>query len=886
MKLFYQIIFLFLSTTFFSQSVVSGRIVQINNNPISSATVILKNKDGQTVSFFLTDDSGIFEITTDEIGSFSLSVNSLGYESVEKKIQIEKVNQKIKCDFKLDNKVFEINEVIIDQEKKNIRIKQDTIVFNAKAFLQGNEQVVEDLLKKIPGIDIDDNGTIRVGNQEVEKIMIEGDDFFEKGYRLISKNMPVSPIEKVELYKNYSNNKHLKGVESSEKIALNLTLKKDSKQIWFGNILAGLGLFSENRYELKGNLMNFGKKNKHYFLANLNNLGVDVTGDIDHLIRPSRFGEPGSIGDDQSVNKLLEIGSQLPALKQNRINFNNAEVVSLNSIFTLSKKIKIKTLGFLNTDENDFYRNNYEFFSLGKISFENREDFTGRKKQITGFGKLDFVYDISATKSLEFTGKYNRAHEKNRSNLVFNNELLNENLITDNQLVDQKLVFTNKVKESRVFLISGRFISEKSPQNYTVNQFVFDELFSEDANNTKQLSENQMYFAGVEGHLLEKFKKGDLFELKAGSQWRKDYLKSQFELFRNSSSLSFPPYFQNNLSYSTNDTYISGKYHFNIKKYTFFAQSDFHHFYRKLNDYDVTSDQSGFFVVPKVGLEWKINEKNNITASYSYNTTNVGVLDVYSGYVQTGFRSFLKGAEGFNLLEASNTSLNYTFGNWGDKCFYNIYFSYTKNNDFYSTNSVIAQNYSITDKVLIKDRDILMLSSSFDYYFRFFKSNLKILLGGSKSNFKNIVNNSELREVANLNMNYGFELRSAFKGSLNYHLGSKWNSSKIKTEIENQFTNNVSFLDINFNVNKRFNVQLKSERYYFGNLEKENNQYFFMDLEAKYTFKENKLTFFLSGNNLLNTKKFKNYFISDVNISKTEYRLLPRYLLLKAEYRF
>ena len=64
---------------------------------------------------------------------------------------------------------------------------------------------------------------------------------------------------------NYSNNKHLKGIENSEKVALNLTLKEDAKRIWFGNAFGGYGLVSENRYEFRANLMNFGKKSKHYF---------------------------------------------------------------------------------------------------------------------------------------------------------------------------------------------------------------------------------------------------------------------------------------------------------------------------------------------------------------------------------------------------------------------------------------------------------------------------------------------------------------------------------------------------------------------------------------------------------------------------------------------
>jgi hypothetical protein len=211
---------------------------------------------------------------------------------------------------------------------------------------------------------------------------------------------------------------------------------------------------------------------------------------------------------------------------------------------------------------------------------------------------------------------------------------------------------------------------------------------------------------------------------------------------------------------------------------------------------------------------------------------------------------------------------------------------YSKNNDFYSTNSIVAQNYSQSEKIIIKDREFISISSSIERYFKPIKSNLKINLGGTKTNFKNIVNNSNLREIKNLNANYGFELRSGFRGLFNYHIGSKWSYNQVETTIKNSFTDNMSFLDLSFMFSDKFNFQIQSERYFFGNLSNDSNKYYFLDLEARYVVKENKLTFSLSGNNLFNTENFRNYSISDINISQTEYRLQPRYVLLKMELRF
>lgn len=96
----------------------------------------------------------------------------------------------------------------------------------------------------------------------------------------------------------------------------------------------------------------------------------------------------------------------------------------------------------------------------------------------------------------------------------------------------------------------------------------------------------------------------------------------------------------------------------------------------------------------------------------------------------------------------------------------------------------------------------------------------------------------------------------------------------------------MSFLDLSFMFSDKFNIQVQSERCFFGNLDKDNNKYYFLDLETRYVVKENKLTFSLSGNNLFNTEKFRSYNISDISISQTEYKLMPRYVLLKMEFRF
>lgn len=871
----------------FSNAQIQGEVSDEKGLPLEFATVVLiKAIDSSFIAYTRTNEKGFYSIEPKTTGKFLLSFSSLGFAKQELSIEIADLNKPKIIDIAFKEEAISLDEVIVRAELDIIQ-KKDTIVFNAKAFAQGNEEVVEDLLKRIPGLTIEADGTIKVGDQEVEKVMIEGDDFFERGYKLLTKNMPAQPIDKIELLQNYSNNRLLKGIEESERIALNLKLDEDAKRIWFGNITLGYdALSNDNRYFAKANLMNFGKKNKYYFLTNLNNIGYDATGDINHLIRPMRFNEPASIGDDQNISSLIRLSASPPNFKRSRTTFNNAEMASLNAIFNPTDKLKIKTLGFFNWDELDFFRNRVDNVAVNGVNFTNTEDYQLTNKNRIGFGKAELTYDISKNEMFESNTKYQNANFLSHSDLVFNGQSTIESLNNPVELFDQKISYTNKFKDKKVLLLTGRLILETSPQNYSVNQFLYEDLFpNSNSNNVRQSLDQKMTFAGFEAHLLDRKESENLLEIKLGNSYRRDILNSQFSLLDNETVVSNPQDFQNNLIYSVNDLYAKGKYQYNLKAVTLMGNLSVHQLFNSINQNLQNTSQQTFFVNPSLGLDWKINKNNRIRTSYGQNRTNADVLNVYDNFVLTGFRNFSSGTGNFNQLDASALFFNYQLGNWSDRFFANTTFAYSKNHDFFSTNSQISQNFTQSEAIVIKDRELLTANTSVDYFFKKLESNVKVKLGYTQSEFKNIVNNSELREVKATNYNYGFEYRTAFDGLFNFHLGSKWLTNEIETTITNKFTDNVSFLDITFTINEKLNFDFNSERYYFGNLESD-NIFYFLDFDARYSIKENKLVFMVSGKNLFNTKTFRNFAISDIGETTIEYRLLPRFVLLKIEYRF
>ncbi|WP_354668445.1 MULTISPECIES: carboxypeptidase-like regulatory domain-containing protein [Cellulophaga] len=879
-------VFLILPNDMYSQTILKGNLINELNQAIPYSTVVLKDTiDQSIITYGFAKEDGAYILETSEKGSFILSFSALGYATRTVLLIIEDTTSEITTNLILNEESLTLNEVVVHADK-SITISNDTINFKTNFFTNGTEQSVEDLLKKIPGLSVDSQGTIKVGNQEIEKLMVDGDDLFERGYKVLSKNMPAYPIEEVEVLKNYSNNRLLKGIEESDKVALNLKLNEESKRIWFGNLVLGYGLVSQNRYELKGNLMNFGKKNKYYFLTNLNNTGYDAIGDIQSLIRPLRLNEPGVIGDNATVTNLINLSGTIPNFKRQRSNFNNSELLSLNAIFNPIEKLKIKTLAFFNADELQFFKNSIETIGVNNVDFVNSEEYQLNNKNKLGFGKFDITYTISKTKTLEATTKYTTGTEDNRSNLIFNGLSTLENLKNNNTFFDQKIRYSNKFKGNKVFLLTGRYIQEESPQQYAVNQFLFEDLFAtSNIDNVKQTINNEMQYLGLNAHFLDRRKNENLLEAQVGNEYREDLLNTVFQLLENDTTIKLPLGYQNQINYQTNDLYFKGKYSVKLNDFSLINSIEVHHFLTSFKSSNVTETQKSFYINPSIGFKWKINAKNKFVGNYSYNTTNPKTLDVYDGYVLTGYKSFQKGTTDFNQLDNSSIVLNYELGNWSDRFFANAIITYNKNFDFFSTNTFLSQNYTLSEKIKIKDREFFSGNTKVDYYFKPISSNLKLDLGVSKSNYKNSVNSADLREVNASTFNYGLELRSGFKGFFNYHLGTKWSTNSIKTTFTNKYTDNISFLDFTFIFDSELDFQIQSERYFFGSLATDNN-YYFLDFNARYKIFKNKLTFTLTGKNLFNTEIFRQIAISDIGSTTTEYRLLPRFVILKMEFRF
>lgn len=880
------IVFFWFTYAVWSQTVIAGILKDEQGQVLASLNVVLKNESTNSiVAYGFSDVNGFYSIKTNKTGKFILNISGLAYEPLAIEIEITADIKTVNKNFTLKYKPFELEEVALKIEKP-IVIKKDTIVFNAKSFLKGNEVVVEDLLKNIPGVDVTSQGTVKVNGREVEKIMIEGDDLFEKGYTILTKNMSVYAIDKVQLLQNYSSNKHLKNIEHSDNVALNLTINENMKSQWFGDVSLGYGIVSENRHALRGNLIRVNKKSKFYLMGNADNVGESNLENVNQIIRPNNNNTTQSPGNNENALSFISINQVLPNLANQRININNAELLSLNGIIALTSKTKLKTLFLLNSDENTFFQSDFLFFNDGQTIFQNQENKETKKTTQTGFTKFDITYDVLPTKTIEFSSAWLLSSENYKTDLIFNQVNTNEILKNKIETIDQKITFSQKIGNKKALIITARYLNEMKPQSYLLNNFTYENLFVSQANKLLQNSKDRMQFFGLESHLYSKYQNNSLLDWKLGYQMRGDKLVSDLQLFENDILAATPSDFRNELIYTNHDFYANGKYTYLWRNFKLIPQLGLHQYSIISKESVYKQKQNPFVVNPRMGIEWEINQKNKINFAYSFNSSKPTLSDVYTNYIYTNFGLFSKGNKHWETLDTSNLMLEYELGNWGEKFFANTMIMYSKDYNFITTNAVINPNYTLSEKIYSNDKDFLYYTSQLNRYIKPLATNLKITIDGSYITFKNIVNHSNLREVLNNSFNYGIEFRSGFSGIFNYNFGTKWNRNTVISDVTSTSNDNISFLDLLFMSKKRFKVNIMSERYFFGNLEKENSTYYFLDATAKYTLSENKIAFTFVANNILNTTIFRNYIVNDVFISKHEFRLMPSYFMLKFDYRF
>jgi hypothetical protein len=248
----------------------------VSSAPLADATVsVIRHSDSSLISFTLTGPNGSFEIKNLEAGDYTLSSSFTGLQTNKTKFSISQGKDVADIGVVLLNRIYKTLDEVVIVDDAPVKVKGDTLSFNADAFKTKPNATVEDLIKKLPGMTVDKDGTVKAQGEQVQKVYVDGKEFFSNDPKLATKNLTADMVDQVEVFDDMSEQAKFNKIDDgSRSKAINLKLKKDKKKGIFGKAYAGYG--THERYDAGLNANFFKGATQASIIAknnNTNNIG-------------------------------------------------------------------------------------------------------------------------------------------------------------------------------------------------------------------------------------------------------------------------------------------------------------------------------------------------------------------------------------------------------------------------------------------------------------------------------------------------------------------------------------------------------------------------------------------------------------------------------------
>ncbi len=286
---------------------ITGRAVDSSSEPLPGVSVRLLENDSVTRALAVADVDGRFSIPSVKPGNYALSLTMTGMDTVTRTISVPDTASIINIgDITLTEASVTLKEAVVTAVKAAVVAKQDTLEFNAGSYATRQNSTVEDLLKKLPGVQVGSDGSITSNGKTVSKILVDGKEFFSDDPTAASKNLPSELVDKVQVVDRKSDLARITGVDDGEEeTVINLTVKKQMKNGWFGTIGGGYG--TDGRYEGSFNLSTFTNNQQISIIGGANNTNDLGFGDAGRG-RFMNFGPSGGITSSQRIGLNFNVG--------------------------------------------------------------------------------------------------------------------------------------------------------------------------------------------------------------------------------------------------------------------------------------------------------------------------------------------------------------------------------------------------------------------------------------------------------------------------------------------------------------------------------------------------------------------------------------------------
>lgn len=330
----------------FAQNTVIGTVVDTTDVGLPGATVMAMNtKDSSLISFALTDGQGKFEVQRVPKGDVLLRITYIGYGSKDAILTFPENREMRDLGLvKLLPQSELIDELTVTGERNPIEIKKDTVEFNASSFRTQPNAVVEDLLQQLPGVEVDRDGGVKAQGEDVQRVLVDGKEFFGRDPKIATKNLPADAVEKVQVYDRQSDQAEFTGIDDGQREkTINLKLKDDKKKGAFGNMTAGIG--DAGRFVGKATINSFNKNTQLSFIGTGNNINEQGFSLDDYRSFSSGSGGGGGRFSRGSGDAPINFGNAegIATTYAGGLNFNHefTEVTELNMSYFYSRFDKL-----------------------------------------------------------------------------------------------------------------------------------------------------------------------------------------------------------------------------------------------------------------------------------------------------------------------------------------------------------------------------------------------------------------------------------------------------------------------------------------------------------------------------------------------------------------
>ena len=914
MKKHLFLLFIFTNSVIFSQIKMTGKVTDSIGTPLELANIILINSESNSLeTFAMSDDKGNYKLSLKKNTSYNLQVSYIGMSTFSQML-ITKDNDIFKNFSLQSNNQLDAVELTYEMP---VVISGDTLVYDADSFKTGTERKLEDVLKNLPGVEINDDGEIEVEGKAVTKVMVEGKDFFDGDSKIASKNIPSNAVDKVQILKNYAEVGQLSSVQNNQdNIAINIKLKKGKDKFWFGNILAGSGEspnYTQNQdldlYIFQPKLFFYSPTYSINVIGDLNNIGEQAFTRRDYWNFSGGFNRPsGKSGTNISLgnNNLSFL-----QLQNNRAKDINTEFIAVNSSFSPSKKLDYSAFLILTNSETEIQQNNStQYVGLtDNIPDENTQTNTSQTSEL-GIGKFSLKFNPNVNNQVEYEvlGRVtNESQDQNYlSSVIGSIEQLDE---AETFSINQNLNYYYTLNEKNIFALEAQHqLKDEDPfynallennnnyQTTAIGLGLDNSLPFYNIAQDKRVKSNQLDAKVDYWNILNK--KSDL-NLTLGTIYSKQdfdseifqYLSEYDENIYNPTPLVNEGFDSNDVSYLFNDLYLGLHYRLKTGKFTISPGFTAHSYNSENNqngyvDSNFLYKKSFFKILPDFNMIIQLKDSESLRLNYAMRTQFTDITKIARGLVLNNYNSLFIGTQDLQNAVSHNISLNYYSFNLFN--YTNVYagINYNKSIDqirnLTSFESVIATSNPFNSSFADENLSV---------YGRYQRSYGKIrgTLGTSLnlSKFNQFIRDTSAPSLnETFSQSYNSSIRTLFKNAPNIEAGIKYSVSETNIgSLETKYFTESPFVELDALILKSFTFRTNYSTTKFKDQNTVLNNYKFFDASLSFrTDNESKWEFEVKATNLLDTKSQSQSSVSNISVSTSEYFIQPRFITLRLIY--